>query len=198
MYSGDGRRQLRRRRRRVVGDRDAAERADHLGQHRLVERDAGDREAGRERRMRVDHRLGVGPQLVDRDVHLQLRRRVPLAADLAAGEVGDHHHVGRHEALRDAGRRGQDAVGVEADADVAVVRGDEAAGPQAPPELDDVLAELRLRAGTSHGPCVPCAAARDRRRPCRGTSPSSSSASRRRRARRSPTRAVCRSRTPDP
>ena len=43
-------------RRRVLRDRNAAERGQHLGQHRAIERNAGDGEAGGDRRMRVDDR----------------------------------------------------------------------------------------------------------------------------------------------
>ena len=106
----DGGRQLRRRRRGVVDDRDAAERADHLGQHGAVQRHAGDRKPGGQRRMRVHDGVHVGPLPVHLEVHQQLGRGIAVAGDLLAVEIDDDHHVGRHVPLGHALRRRQDAV----------------------------------------------------------------------------------------
>jgi hypothetical protein len=65
-------------------------------------------------------------------------RGVALAGDLLPLGVDDHHHVGRHEALRHARRRGHDALIVEAYADVAVVRGDVALPVQTAADFTDV------------------------------------------------------------
>ena len=94
--------------------------------------------AGGQRRVRVHDRLHVRAQLVHRQVHLQLGRGVALARELLARQVGDDQHVRGHEPLRHAGRRREDALVVEADADVAVVAGDVAAVVQPAADLDDV------------------------------------------------------------
>ena len=130
------RRQFRRRGRGVLGNRNAAQRRDHLGEHGAGERHAGHREAGGGRRMGVHHGPHVGSLVVDLEVHLQLGRGIARPRHLAPVEVGDDHHVGGHEPLRDALRGGQDAVVGQPHADVAVVGGDEAL---------DARAGVRLR-----------------------------------------------------
>src|ERR1700704_1123476 len=48
------------------------------------------------RRVRVPHRLPVGPLPVDLEVHQHLRRGIAVALQLAALQVGNAHHVRRH------------------------------------------------------------------------------------------------------
>ena len=141
-------RQLRRRRCRVLGNRNAAERRDDLGEHGAGQRNAGDGKPGRGRRMRVHDRLHVLPLPVDLEVHLHLGRGPALACELPPVEIRDAHHVGRHEALAHARRRHQQPAGVEPDADVAVVRRRVAPRVQTPADLDDVGAQLRF--GRAH------------------------------------------------
>ena len=82
-------RQFRGGRRAVLGDRNAAERRDHLGQHGARQRDAGDGEAGGHRRMRVHHGVDVGPVAVNLEVHRQLGRRIAIARELLPVVVDD-------------------------------------------------------------------------------------------------------------
>ena len=133
--------QLPRGRRRVLRDRDAAERRQHFGQHGAVERNAGDRKAGGDRRMRVHDRLDVGALTIHLEVHQHLRRRIAIALQLSSLEIGDAHHVGRHEPLADALRRHEQPIGAQAHADVAVVRGGVAARVHPAADFDDVGAE---------------------------------------------------------
>ena len=172
MYLPDRLGQLLGRRRRVLRDRDAAERRQHLGEHRAVERNAGHGKPGRDRRMRVHHRLDVGPLPVDLEVHQHLGRRIAIALELAALEVGDAHHVRRHEPLADALRRHQQAIGAEPDADVAVVRRRVAAGVHAPADLDDVGAQRGLGAHAVRALILVAAARRSRSRGAARPSPS--------------------------
>jgi hypothetical protein len=125
----------------VIDDRDAAERADHFGEHSPVQRHAGHRKARGKWRMRVNDRLRVRPLPVDLEVHEQLGRGLAIARDLLSIQIHDHHHVGRHEALRHALRGRQHAVVGEADADVAVVAGTETPRVEPTPDFDDVGAE---------------------------------------------------------
>ena len=60
------------------------------------------------RRMRVHDGVDVGPVAVDLEVHRQLGRGIAIAGELLSVVVDDHHHVGRHEALRHALRRGDE------------------------------------------------------------------------------------------
>ena len=134
-------RELARRRRSVLRDRNAAEGGHHFGEHGPVERDAGHGEPGGDRRMRVHDSLEVGPAAIHGQVHQQFGRRVAIALHFPSRHVGDHHHVGRHETLRDALRCRQKKVAGEAHADVAVVRRDVSAIVQTASDLDDVGSE---------------------------------------------------------
>ena len=49
-----------------------------------IERNAGDGEPGRDRRMRVHDRLRIGPLAVHLEVHLHLGRGIAIAGDLPA------------------------------------------------------------------------------------------------------------------
>ena len=152
--------QLLGRRRRVLRDRNAAERRQHLGEHGAIERNAGDGKAGRGRRMRVHDRLHVGPLPVDLEVHQHLGRGIAIALQLASLEIGDAHHVRRHEPLADALRGHQQAVGAEPDADVAVVRRGVAARVHAAADFDDVGAERGFGAHAVRGPILVAAGGR--------------------------------------
>jgi hypothetical protein len=92
--------------------------------------------------MRVHHRARVGPVAIHLEVHLQLGRRIALAADLFSFEIRDHHHVGGHESLRHVLRSGDQPVVVKPYADIAVVGGDVSALPQPASDFDDVRSRL--------------------------------------------------------
>ena len=96
-----GLRQLTGRRRAIRGNGNAAERGDHLGQHRTGQRDTGNGKTRRDWWMGVDHPIRIRPIAIDLEVHRQLGRGIALAGNLVAVIVHDHHHVGRHEPLRD-------------------------------------------------------------------------------------------------
>ena len=152
MYLPHRRRQLGRGRRRVRRDRHAAERRHHFGEDGAIERDARDREAGRRRRMRVHDRLHVRALAIHLEVHQHLGRRIAIALNLFAVEIGDAHHVGRHESLAHALGRHQQPIRSEPDADVPVVRRRIPARVHAPADLDDVGAQRRPRCSCGPGP----------------------------------------------
>ena len=70
----------------VVSDRNAPEGRDDLGQDGPVERDPGNGEPGGGRRVRVHDRLDLRPVLVDRQMHEDLGRRLPIPGQLAPAE----------------------------------------------------------------------------------------------------------------
>ena len=53
------------------GVRNAAERGDHLGEHRAVQRNAGDGKTRGGRRVRMNDRADVGSVAVDLEMHQQ-------------------------------------------------------------------------------------------------------------------------------
>jgi len=81
--------------------------------------------------VRVHDRADVRALAVRDKVHQGFRRGFPArrGIDNAAVQIGDHHHVGGHEALRDTGRRHEQAIRPQPDADVAVVGRDKSAQP---------------------------------------------------------------------
>jgi hypothetical protein len=91
--------------------------------------------------MRVYHRVGVGPLAVDLEMHLHLRRGIAFAGELLPVEIGDAHHVRRHEPLADAARGHQEPPAIEPDADVAVVRRRVTARVQPAADFDDGVAQ---------------------------------------------------------
>ena len=95
-------RQFARRGRGVLRNRDAPERGQHFGQYRAVQGDPCHGEPRRRRRMCMHDRPHVGPLPVDLEVHQHFGRRIPLTFELPPVQVGDAHHVGRHESLADA------------------------------------------------------------------------------------------------
>ena len=161
MYLPNGRRQLLRRRRRILRNRNAAERRQHFGEDGAIERNAGDRKAGRDRRMRVNDGLHVWPLTVDLEVHQHFRRRVAIALQFSAFEIGDTHHVGRHESLADTLGRHQQPLGTQPNADVAVVRRRVTARVHPPADFNDVGAQRRFG-----GHAVRPSARSERRRSC--------------------------------
>jgi hypothetical protein len=140
----DGLGQLHRRRRGVLGDRNAPERRHDLGKDGTGQRDAGHRKPRGRWRVRVHDSLRIRTLPIDLQVHLHLGRRPALPGKLPPVEIRDAHHVRRHEPLADAGRRHQQSAGIQADADVSIVRGRVAAGVQPASDFDDVGAELRF------------------------------------------------------
>ena len=128
----------------VRGDRHLAEEDLELGHRALGDRLVGDGERRGVGRVAVDARPDVGPGLHDRQVQQDLARPLPLAGDLLAVHVDDAQVVGLHEALRDAGRRAEDAVLAQPIADVAVVGGGEPLGVDPPADLAHLLAQLPL------------------------------------------------------
>ena len=77
-------------------------------------------------------------------------------------EIGDAHHVGRHEPLADALGRHQQPIGAEPHADVAVVRRGVAARVHAAADFDDVGAERGFGAHAVRAPVLVAAARRSR------------------------------------
>src|SRR5581483_12118667 len=80
--------------------------------------------------------------------HQHLGRGIAVALQLRAAQIGDAHHVRRHEPLAHALWRHEQAIRSEPDADVAVVRRRVAARVHPTADLDDVGAQLRLGGGS--------------------------------------------------
>ena len=123
---------------------DAPEHQHRLGQEVVGRRDAGHGEGHRGERMGVHDRADVGPGRVGREVHEQLGRRAPPAADLPAQQVDDRELGGPEVAL--AGPRGghQQSIRPQPAGDVSLAGADEAAVVQAAADLDEVAAEAGL------------------------------------------------------
>jgi hypothetical protein len=106
----------------------------------------------------MDARADLGSLLEDRQVQEDLARSLAIARDLLPVHVDDAEVVGLHEALRDPGRRAEDAVLAQAIADVAVVGRGEPLGVDAPADLAHQLAQLPLahhRTVCSHPSILP-------------------------------------------
>ena len=92
----------------------------------------------------MHHRMDVGPGVIDGDVHRHFRRRFTHALDLVAGGIAHDEILGTHPSFTNTGRRGQDALALQANGQVAVVRCDPSALVHRTSGSDDVLAELLL------------------------------------------------------
>jgi len=92
--------------------------------------------------MRVAHGVHVRAALVHEQMHGQLGAGVAAAGKFFSVHVGDHKIVGRHHALADRRGRSEHALVVEADGDVAVGGGNEAAGVNPAADGADIAAVL--------------------------------------------------------
>src|SRR5262249_8421624 len=96
------------------------------------------------RRMAVDHRLHVGPLLVNRQVQQNLAGPLARAGQLLALVVHLANVLGLHESLGYHRRRAEHFLVVDTDGDVAVVGRREAAVVEPPADLTDVLFQLEF------------------------------------------------------
>ena len=128
---------------RVRGD--AAQDQHHLGQDGLGQGDAGGGVSGGAGGMGVHHRLNVGTQPIDQQVHGDFRRNLALALHGPPFGIDDDQVLLGHEALAHGGGCGQHVAVFQAYADVAV-KGRHVAEPvDAPADLDNILAVLLQR-----------------------------------------------------
>src|SRR5882724_9003553 len=136
-------RQLLRRRSSVTRQRHASERQYHLGQERLIQRNIRYREARPERWMGMNHRVNIGPQLIDHLVHRELGRRIAfVTAAFVAVDVDQDDHVFAHPPFAyHRGRREYRPVR-KPRADVAVRRRDEAVLIDTAAYLNDFLSKF--------------------------------------------------------
>ena len=88
----------------------------------------------------MDHGANVGPHLVDLQMHRDLAGPLQPARYLVALVIDDDQVVHAERALADAGGRGQDALGIQAQADISVVGGYPALLKDQLADLDNVLA----------------------------------------------------------
>ena len=95
--------------------------------------------------MRVDHRFDIGPHPVNRGMHRDFAGALGAAGNLIALHVDDDEIVALHHPLAHARRRGQNALGVQTDRDVAVVGRNPAFLKDQAADLADVLAVFALR-----------------------------------------------------
>ena len=138
-------RQLLRRRRRVLGDRNAAERRHDFGEHRAIERNAGDGEPGRDRRMRVHdglRRPAAGGR--PRGASASRTRDRDRPASFCPSRSVMHIMSGVMKPLQTLFGVISSRSSSSRDADVAVVRRGVAARVQAPADFDDVGAQRGL------------------------------------------------------
>ncbi len=95
--------------------------------------------------MRVHHGLDFRPHIVHRQVHQDLAGALAPTLDLVAFHIANDQVVGMHHTLANARGGGQNALRVQADGDVAVVRGDPSFFKNQTANLDDVFAVFALR-----------------------------------------------------
>src|SRR5215831_15647811 len=94
--------------------------------------------------MRMNHALDIRPHLVNREVHGDFAGALGAAGDFVALHVDDDEVVAAHHALAYPGGGGEDAFGVQADSDIAVVGGHPALLEHQLADSTDVLAILAL------------------------------------------------------
>ena len=103
--------------------------------------DSGHGEGSGVNRMGVHARLSLGLVLHNTKVRIDLGGARTGAGDLVAVEIDHADVVGRHEALRDEGRRAEHEIVADADRDIATVTIDIAFIPDALADVADTLFE---------------------------------------------------------
>src|SRR4051794_23871919 len=94
--------------------------------------------------MGVDDSLYVGTHAIDRRMHHDLARTVPLTFDLLAVQIANDQVFGLHHALADPCRSSENAVGGQPETDVAVVCGDPALLVSQTADFYDLLARILI------------------------------------------------------
>jgi len=131
--------EFRRSRRAITGEGNASQAHNDFADQGLGEGDACGGKAGRGGRMGVDYRAHIRAQAIDQQVHADLAGHVAAAGDALAFPIDDNHVGQTHGALADAGGGDQDTIVVQADGEVAVHGGHEAAGVQHSSVADDLF-----------------------------------------------------------
>ncbi len=97
----------------IAGQRNGAECHDRLLAQPVIKTTAGAGERGRGGRMRVNDRVDVGAELIDRQMHAELAGRVPRACNETTAKVDDDGVIGLKQPLTHSRRCDEQAVGVQ-------------------------------------------------------------------------------------
>ena len=92
----------------------------------------------------------VRPALVNQQVHGDLGRHVSPARNFIRIVIADHQVVRLHHAFADGRRCGENAMVIQPEGNIAVVRGDETLPVDPSPDLHNFAAQLIFGSGEAH------------------------------------------------
>src|SRR5208283_2763575 len=108
-------------------ERNLAETHDYFRKKRLVEAEAGDGETRGGRRMAMADRVDIGAHAVKKKMHGGFRRDFAVTLKMRALHIHDDEVLGRHHAFVDTGGSGENALGIQANGEIAFAGDDVAA-----------------------------------------------------------------------